>query len=124
MHTNRDFAHTLELLCLANPDWRKVNDSLNVTAAAQDLGLAQSTLKRMLDGVVGQPSIPNGQVLTQFFGVDLEQLIGLRPIEGIDTEESALAVNTRKMRKLMPEMNEKEMVATIAFIETYRKQAE
>lgn len=84
----RTLSETLTLLFSKQEQWQKRDGSLNVSAAAKGLNMNQSALKRILDGESSQPSIENGDRLTNHFKVTRDQLIGLKPIECIDGKEA------------------------------------
>lgn len=103
MYKKRNFNQTLDLLLNSRDEFKKLNGSLNVTAAAKLLGLNQPTLKRMLDGATEIPERDNGERICKYFKIDWEQMIGKKPIAFIDlnTDEQNKEYAIEEVAKLM-----------------------
>lgn len=82
---SRHFCETLNLLVDSlGSEFRKANGSLNIAMIARAIRINQPTMQRMLNGQSKEPSGENADKLCSFFRVDRDQLVGRKPIPGID----------------------------------------
>ena len=68
-------------------------NGVNVTKAAELIGLPQPTLKKILDGKTRSLRFETEELFKSFFGVDSSQLKGERPISWISESSDSVVMN-------------------------------